>query len=263
VRSLTPTMGLPAPRDRSLPSPLARAATSPIPLAAGAGGGGLAFLAGGIVPALLVAVLVWVLVAGGLAVATTARRIAGPGTERIDPFAVGEPWRRFVKDAVTARNRFDEAAARTPPGPLHDRLREVGSRIAEGVDEVWRIAQHGHALGRARNDLGPGQLRRRLESAERAVAEGDASHEATASAIRSQLSSVERIETTIADAERRLRILDARLAESVARGIELSVQTAGTAALDAIDDDVDGVVGELEALRQALEETGGGSGSRP
>jgi hypothetical protein len=57
------------------------------------------------------------------------------------------------------------------------------------------------------------------------------------------------------DAARQLRLLDARLAEAVARAIELSVHAADDAELSALSDDVDGLVGDLEALRQGMEET--------
>jgi hypothetical protein len=258
-------MGLPERRDRSTPAPIVRAAVSPVPWVAGAAGTGVALLLSTpLLPAVLTGFVVW-----AIALLVYAfRHAATPGAsrmvaDRIDPFAVGEPWRQFVKEAVTARNRFDEAVARTPEGPLHDRLGDIGSRVTEGVDEVWRIAGHGNALSRARTDLGPGQLRRRLEHTRRLIQEGDTSHEATVDALQAQLSSVDRIETTIADTEVRLRTLNARLAEAVARGIELSVQAAGAVALDAIGDDVEGVVGELEALRQALEETNGGSAGSP
>jgi hypothetical protein len=59
------------------------------------------------------------------------------------------------------------------------------------------------------------------------------------------------------DTRDRLRLLDARLDELVARSAEVSVGAGDTGGLS---DEVDGVVTELEALRLALEETGG---SRP
>ena len=72
------------------------------------------------------------------------------------------------------------------------------------------------------------------------------------------------------DARDRLQRLNAELAEAVARAVELSLSAADIGALQPLGSDVENVVGELEALRQALEETGGqagqagagGSGSR-
>jgi hypothetical protein len=43
----------------------------------------------------------------------------------------------------------------------------------------------------------------------------------------------------------------------VARGVELSLRTADSADLSPLSADVDSLVGELESLRQALEETNG------
>ena len=40
------------------------------------------------------------------------------GARSIDPFAVNEPWRQFVSDAVQAAGRFDEAIAAWRKGPL-------------------------------------------------------------------------------------------------------------------------------------------------
>jgi hypothetical protein len=59
------------------------------------------------------------------------------------------------------------------------------------------------------------------------------------------------------DARDRLRRLDAELDEAVARAVELSLRAADVKALNPLGGDVDTVVGELESLRQALEETAG------
>ena len=64
----------------------------------------------------------------------------------------------------------------------------------------------------------------------------------------------------IGDADSRLRLLNARLDEAVARTIELSVAgRSDVAELGGLGDDVDEMVDEMEALRQAIEETGGGT----
>ena len=68
-----------------------------------------------------------------------------------------------------------------------------------------------------------------------------------------QLASAQRLETTINDARDRLRLLDARMDEAVARAIELSVR-GGDVELGGLGNDVDGLVGDMEALRQGLEE---------
>jgi hypothetical protein len=68
------------------------------------------------------------------------------------------------------------------------------------------------------------------------------------------------------DARDRLRLLDARLDELVARAVELSV-SGSASAITGLGDDVDSLVTEMEALRQALEEAdraeGGGAAGPP
>ena len=77
--------------------------------------------------------------------------------------------------------------------------------------------------------------------------------------LRAQLATAERLERVIGDADSRLRLLNARLDEAAARTIELSVQAEDVDALGGLGDDVDAMVDEMEALRQAIEETGGGT----
>jgi hypothetical protein len=60
------------------------------------------------------------------------------------------------------------------------------------------------------------------------------------------------------DTAEQLRLLDARLDEAVARAVELSL-SGDSGKLTGLDSDVDDLVAEMEALRQALEETGGGT----
>src|SRR5690606_16448147 len=83
------------------PAPaVGRALVAPVPLGVGVAAGGLTLLAAGVVPAVVVALVAWLVAAG----ARLLRR-AGPRSERIDPFAVNEPWRRFVSGALQARAR--------------------------------------------------------------------------------------------------------------------------------------------------------------
>jgi hypothetical protein len=55
----------------------------------------------------------------------------------------------------------------------------------------------------------------------------------------------------VADADERLRVLDARLMAAVARCAELAL-TADATGLSSVGDDLDGVLVELGALRSAL-----------
>ena len=56
-----------------------------------------------------------------------------------------------------------------------------------------------------------------------------------------------------------MRLLNARLDEAATRTIELSVPGRDAAELGMLGRDVDDMVLDMEALRQAIEETGGGS----
>ena len=67
-----------------------------------------------------------------------------------------------------------------------------------------------------------------------------------------------RLEAVTQQAAERLRLLDARLDEAVARAVELSL-SGDSGQLSGLDSDVDSLVGEMEALRVALEDTGGGT----
>ena len=63
------------------------------------------------------------------------------------------------------------------------------------------------------------------------------------------------------DASDRLRVLNAQLDEAVARAVELSVQADDVSDISPLTDDVESLVGELESLRQGLEETQGTPGA--
>ena len=73
--------------------------------------------------------------------------------------------------------------------------------------------------------------------------------------MQAQLDSAERLDQTIYDTYERLRLLDARLDETVTRTVELSVTQTDTSDLGGLDTEVESIVTEMEALRQAVEET--------
>ena len=65
---------------------------------------------------------------------------------------------------------------------------------------------------------------------------------------------------TIGDTYDQLRLLDARIDELVTRTVELSVSQASTddlGGLGGLGAEVDSIVNDMEALRQAVEETQG------
>jgi hypothetical protein len=192
----------------------------------------------------------------GVGAAAWAARVAvaiprdATDAQHVDPFALQDPWRTFVRNAQQARRKFDEAVHNARGGPLRDRLTEIGGRLDDAVSECWRVARQGQALTDARRQLDTNDAQRELASLDPALP----SQRQTAEALQAQLASAQRLETTTSDARDRLRLLDARMDEAVARAVELSVG-GGDTNLQGLGSDVDGLVGDMEALRQGLEET--------
>jgi hypothetical protein len=243
-------------RDRFFTPPVARAITSPTGILALGAGAALGVLTGG--GAIAAVALGLVAFAGrvGLAIPRTAQ------DERIDPFTLSEPWRHYVQDALQAHTLFTLAVDCARSGPMRDRLREIDDRVSQGVREVWRIARRGHDLVDARRLLDPDAVRREIATTEANATQpwaAGSTLERTMESLNGQLATVERLERVIGDTDGRLRLLNARLDEAAARTIELSVQAEDTADLGGLGDDVDQMVDEMEALRQAIEETGGGT----
>ena len=238
-------------RDRFLTRPVSRALLdSPAILAAGAGAS-VAIMAG--LP-LLVAPVAGAL-AWALRVAAAVPR--NQPHERIDPFALPDPWRRFVAEALKAQVRYQQVVSGAEAGPIRERLRTIGERIDDGVHEAWRIARRGAQLVEARQGIDADGARRDLSHLESRGAPPGSAAERTVQALRSQLEAAERLDGTIVAARDQLQLLDARLDESVARAAELSVRIGDAAELGPVGADVDGLVQEMEALRLALEETSG------
>jgi hypothetical protein len=218
--------------------------------------GGLlgALVGGGVLAAVVGALIGW---AAGAAATLGWRRAAPPPlTRRIDPFAVNEPWRRPVQDAIQARNRFAAAIEPARAGPTRDRLVEFAARIDQGVEETWRIAREGQSITEARRRIDRRAAQAeldRLRSGDAALAP-DSAAGATAAALESQLASADRLDRTVEDTRARLALLNARLDEAVARASELVVVADKGADLAGLGAQIDDVVHDMEALRQALEE---------
>lgn len=243
-------------RDRFFTPPVARAITSPLGILALGAGASVGILVGaGAAGAVILGGLAW----AGRVVAAIPR---APADARIDPFTLAEPWRGYVMDALQARTRFAESVASARAGPMQDRLREIQSRVDTGVQEVWRIARRGHDLVDARRRVDPESIRRDIATT-KAIAEQPGSSgptmQQTLDSLEAQLATAQRIERVIGDADSRLRLLNARLDEAAARTIELSVQAHDVTELGGLGADVDQMVDEMEALRLAIEETGGGT----
>ena len=201
-----------------------------------------------------------VIAAAGVGVLAWGGRVAAavPGRDqesaRVSPASLSEPWRTYAVQAEDAKKRFDGVVATVKSGPLRERLQQLSGRLDDGIDESWRIARRGHelvgAIGKidttsAEQELA--ELRRSIGTRQPSPAEAD-----TMAALEAQLASAHRL-VALADRSRdRLRLLDARFDELVARTVEVGVGTGDT---DVLGNDVDGLVSELESLRIALEET--------
>ena len=186
---------------------------------------------------------------------TTAVIIRHRDTERIDPFALNEPWRFFVRDALQARNRYRSTVAALDDGPIADRLRDMGRQIDAGVEESWRVARRGQAIADARRTIKRDKVIRQIEEIERE--DVDPSTDRRLESLESQLASSDHLGEVLDDAERRLKILDTRLEYSVTRYFAVSARMGDDPALSTVEDDMTLLVDELEALREALDDTEG------
>jgi hypothetical protein len=251
-------------RDRFFTHQVARAITSPLGILLGGAVAAVTIVAGvPLVAALPLGVAAW---AGKVALSIPRDR-----SERIDPFTLQEPWRRYVQEALQARNRIDEAVGRTRPGPLRDHLAEIAARMHTGVEECWLIAKRGQTLVEARRGIDVADVDRQLaEVAEAQGAEAqdtgpgadaasppDPALARVAQSLEAQRATAERLDRVIGQAHSELRMLDARLDEAVARTLELSAHATADTAVEGLGTDVDALVTEMESLRQALEETSG------
>lgn len=239
-------------RDRLLTRQGAHAITSPGAILAG-GVAAAAVIASGV--ALPVAAVAGAAAYAGIAIARLPK-----GSPRVDirPETLRSPWRDFVEEAVDARTRFDRAVAGARAGPLRSRLQVIADRVAEGVEESWRIARHGQSLEDALAQLEPlhaveGRLAE-VEGEQRGARADDPRLASTAEALRSQIASTRRIGDVARDTRDRLRLLDARLDESVARAVELSLRAGDATDASGLGSDVEAIVTEMESLRLALEE---------
>ncbi|MGE0879884.1 MAG: hypothetical protein AB7L13_22470 [Acidimicrobiia bacterium] len=238
-------------RDRLLTPRVARAAMSPSAIVIAGAGAAVGIVAGLGPFAAVVGVGAWL----ARVLAAVPR---GDRRSTNDPFALSDPWRTYVKSAQQAKARFNRAVAATRSGPLRDRLAEIGSRMDAGVDECWHIAARGNEIDDARRTLEVDTKNARHQLKRLEAGPSDSTVEDTKQALRAQIASDERMAKIAVDAGARLRLLNARLDEAVARAIELSVR-GDQDRLAALVDDVDGVVSEMESLRQALQVVDGNS----
>lgn len=192
----------------------------------------------------------------GLAVYAGLVVAAMPGGRKrivIDPFTLSEPWRQLVQGAQSAQRKLRTTVDAVADGPLKDRLRDIAAQLDHGLEEAWAIAKRGDEIDDAVRALDPTALRSKLGTLEqRAAAEPGPEAAAAIASVRAQLDSADRLKQQSAKTAATLRLTQTQLDELVARASEVRIGAADT---DAYATDVDQVVLQLEALRQAVEET--------
>lgn len=221
------------------------AAISPITIALVAGAVALTLLlSGSLIAAIVVGIAVCVL---RVPVSRLIASRVAALPRRIDPFALREPWRFFVRDAIRAQTRFTDAL--TEPGPLRDRLLEIGESLDNGVEQAWKAAQRGQQLTDTRRRIDGPRLQRQLEGLDAA--------DPRRSGLEAQLATHGRLAEREERTRNELESLDVRLDEAVARVTELGTRSGDVAELDEVAASIGNVVRELEALRLGLDDVEG------
>jgi hypothetical protein len=256
----------------NLPEPVlhpstVRAAVSPTAVVAAVVGAGIGVLAHSVILAVILGVGFWsVIMAMGMFVRARRRRAAQPKPAQLDPWSVPEPWRQLLHQADNAQSRFDSAVKDWQPGPIRERLSDLQPRLWSDVEDIGTIARRGAALsawvsgvpatGRpSAKQLGE-QLRQTEAERQRLAgrsASRDASLARTEEAIAAQIravNSASEAESLVLD---RLRIVVARLDETVTSLLVLGAG-GGEAQADSVTASLDQINDEVTALLRGLAE---------
>ena len=200
----------------------------------------------------------WVLIIVGVAIAVAVAiglftSLRSERRTSLDPFSVGEPWRQYVQSATRSGIKLHQTIEGADAGPLKDRMDSIASRLDQGLDETWKIARRGDQIDETIRRLDPTALRSKLATLhERFAASSTPDIQAAVTSVENQLESVRRLELESKKTSDRLRLTQTRLDELVSRAAEVAIGAGDT---DAYEHDVDDLVIELEALRQAVDET--------
>ena len=171
-----------------------------------------------------------------------SKRAGATPVVHVDPFGVGDPWRRYVASAQSAQRRYSKIVGGLDDGPLRTRMAEIGHQVEKGVEECWAIAKRGDLLDDTIRNLDGGSLRNRLEMA---------TDDSVRTSLQNQLASLDRVRSARDQTDRRLNELSTRLGELVSQAAEVSSGVDGTEALGSAVDDV---VVQLQSLGTAVEE---------
>jgi hypothetical protein len=141
---------------------------------------------------------------------------------------------------------------------MRDRLAEIGERIDAGVEECWRVARRGDELVDAIGNLDVVGARKDLAEAKAEAREsGNDTHHSTVESLQAQVDAADRMIGVAEDAQDRIRLLNARLDEAVARAVELSIKAEDVGEVGRLGGQVEEVVSQMESLRVSLDEVSG------
>jgi hypothetical protein len=245
-----------------------RAAVSPISVAVVAAGAAIGIL---LVHSIIVAVILgggaWVARMLAAILAQSRRdRAALPKPAALDPYSVPEPWRQLLHQAGEAQTRFDQTIRDWPSGPTRDRLSGLQPRLWAEMVEIGTVAHRGAALsgwtgaglsnGRPSAEELSLQLRR-AETERRTQGQHSPARDATLArteeAIAAQLRAVRAAEEGAALVHDRLRVVVARLDETITSLLVLGVAGAD-AGTDTLVTALNDLNDEITSLQQGLTE---------
>lgn len=234
-------------KDRLFRRSTADLMTGPGGILAAGGGAAVAIVTGlGPLAAVAAGAAAW---AGRVGVGL-ARRPLVTEQPKLQRPTLREPWARYADEALASRDRFHETAEGAG-GAAGERMSAMTERIDRGVEAIFSVAARAQVLEDARRQLDPTSALSDLESlrADSTAADRPAVRR-TIESLEAQVSAAQRVDAELVDTADQLGLLDARLDEAVTRAVELSVQ--GSPDLAGLDREVDDMVLDMEALRQAI-----------
>jgi hypothetical protein len=223
----------------------------------------LGVVIGLIADSVILGVLFAVLGAGVRLGVAAWQRVRALPTETIDPWALPEPWRGLVQQALDARKQFNSAAEAWPQGPLRERLVSLEPAVEAEVSGVWVAARQGATLsggypvGAKRSSAADLSAELQAVHLERAdLSEGNQVRrdelDRAEQAIAAQLQAARRAESTSQAVEDRLRLLVARLDESVTSLVGLTAGPGGAGDLEGRGTVIEGAAASIEGLGREI-----------
>lgn len=192
---------------------------------------------------------------------------ARPRPADLDPWSVPDPWRQLVHQAAAAQGRFDQAFREWPEGPIRDRLDGLRPHFYADVAAVGAIAKKGAAMlgwtgayqdtsrpnvDRLRQDLSRVQSERQRLAADPSGRDSELAREEEA--IAAQLRSLSQAESAAHEVHTQLRVIVARIDETVTSVLVLGSDTASRTGTEAVAAALGSLNEELMALHAGLDE---------